>query len=161
MVINPTIPPAADFKLSVLSQSQYQCLHAPFHYLNCASWYQVQLPQRYGSMTTGTQAENQSPVSAGSQVISDFATYDSRGLFLCRITLHFLVGFCALFAEDTTKPFAKSQFDALGRLIQVINPDATTMAKSYRDWTETDTDANGHIKITSKMPTADHGGPGA
>jgi len=110
----------------------------------------------------GRKRETKSPSPGGSQVISDFATYDSRGL----ISLSYLPYTsssvsCALFAGGHDKTFRQVSVRRFGRLIQVINPTPQQWPSPTaigQKPTQTPTD---HIKDTQDGLRADHGGPGA
>jgi RHS repeat-associated protein len=47
-------------------------------------------------------------------------------------------------APDLSKPRTTTQYDALGRVVQVDSPDGTSTETHYAGWTTTAVDANGH-----------------
>ena len=47
-------------------------------------------------------------------------------------------------APDTQIPGIQYEYDALGRSIKIVNPDATTVTRAFDHWNVTETDENGH-----------------
>lgn len=94
----------------------------------------------------GRARETKAQGTAGTQMVTGISAFDARGL-VAKSYLPYTVSFSPSYVpEDLTKPHTTTEYDGLGRVTRVINPDATTIQKSYVGWSETDTDANGHVK---------------
>ena len=91
-------------------------------------------------------AEDESDSGEHRQIISGIVKYDSRGQTKEKY-LPYFVEESALFVEPAyTTPHFTFSYDALGRLLQITNPDSTTSSVSYSIWSSTSTDENGHTK---------------
>jgi len=150
MVINP-----ADSLVLPTVQYQYTINSSPPH--SIVSTARV-ISGSTNTLTTymffdglGRKCETKSDGPGRTQVVSDFNTYDDRGMVSKAYLPYTAPSVSASYLpEDASKAYALSQYDALGRVVQLIHPDGTSTSKSYTDWTETDTDPNGHSKSYDK-----------
>jgi RHS repeat-associated protein len=98
----------------------------------------------------GRTRETKAPGTGGNQIVSDIAAFDSRGL-VAKNYLPFTTAASNSFtAPDSGLHFSSTLYDALGRVTSATHPDGTVTNKSYQDWTETVTDANGHARNSVK-----------
>jgi RHS repeat-associated protein len=84
-------------------------------------------------------------------VVSDMVTYNSRGLVektYLPYTITGVLRYCE--QEDTTKPYTKTEYDALRRPIKITNADGTYKTILYYGWNEIITNEKGLVKEYAK-----------
>src|SRR5262249_50690768 len=98
----------------------------------------------------GRKRETKIAGSSNTQNLSDFVTYNSRGL-IAKSYVPYIVSVSTSFvSEISTKPFSLTIYDGLGRIACVTNPDNSASSHTYVNWTETTIDANGHKKDNTR-----------
>ncbi|MBN1621154.1 MAG: VCBS repeat-containing protein [Endomicrobiales bacterium] len=80
----------------------------------------------------------------GRQIVAGMKEYDIRGL-----VLKDYLPYAEAYSDSDTanlenKPYVSYEYDSLGRIAKVINPDGTDSFKDYDGWTETLIDENGN-----------------
>jgi RHS repeat-associated protein len=80
------------------------------------------------------------------QIISGETVFNSRGQVKERYLPYFVPASEDYVSPTYATPHVSFVYDAMGRLIQQANPDATYSTVSYSDWQKTATDENSHAK---------------
>jgi RHS repeat-associated protein len=82
------------------------------------------------------------------QIISDIATFDSRGQTKERYFPYFAGESPSYITPTYATPHATFIYDAVGRLVKTTNPDNTYSTVDYSKWVTIATDENNHYKIS-------------
>lgn len=97
---------------------------------------------------TKTEAEPDPPTLARRQIIGGTTVFNSKGLPEKQYLPYFSTYSTNYVVPDYGQPCATLLYDAVGRVLQVINPDGTLTSNAYSDWVFTVTDENGHYKMS-------------
>jgi RHS repeat-associated protein len=98
----------------------------------------------------GRTIQTKTPMPQGKQLVEGMVTYNSRGL-VDRRYAPYVASVTGSFERLPASPtFSITEYDLLGRVIRVTNPDSTKAETSYSNWSETVTDPNGHRKTYSR-----------
>jgi len=98
----------------------------------------------------GRKRETKVTGSSGAQIVSDFVDYDARGLISNAYVPYTVTASTSFVTENTSIPKSTMTYDGLGRITSVVAPDGSTTTTSYQNWSQTVTDANGHVKDFTK-----------
>ncbi|MFH1715146.1 MAG: SpvB/TcaC N-terminal domain-containing protein, partial [Elusimicrobiota bacterium] len=85
----------------------------------------------------GRTCQTKGPASSNKQVISDIVKYNLRGGVERSYVPYTSVYSEEYTAPDYNKPSSLNIYDELGRIIQITQPDGTTIKKIYSNWNET------------------------
>jgi RHS repeat-associated protein len=94
----------------------------------------------------GRKCETKSPMPNGKQGLSGIVKYNSLGLVENTYLPCSVAASVDYSQPDYNKPFSKTEYDSLGRVIKVTNPDGTFSSTIYSDWSETHINEKGVAK---------------
>ena len=108
----------------------------------------------YDGLGRAIETKSDAEISS-QQIVSGIVTFNNRGLVESKYVPYYITAAtpedAAKFSTpDFTKPSASFQYDPMGRVIKVINPDSTYSTITYDDWVTTSQDENGHRKRSTK-----------
>ncbi len=87
------------------------------------------------------------PLTGGArQIVSGIVTYDQRGQVKEKYLPYFVPASADYVAPTYETPHVSFTYDALGRVVQVTNPDGSYSSVTYDQFKKTTTDENGHYR---------------
>ncbi len=100
--------------------------------------------QFYDGLGRLVQTKTNSDVP-GQYIVSGQTGYNARGLPIKKYITHLTpIPLGSVGNVDKDQPFTAITYDAVGRILKIINPDGTYSNMNYNDWNLTTFDENGH-----------------